>query len=202
MEASSAGKREYGGKGRWFKYWARLGCRISSCYGLFPLGGRFETYKPFISLIFQLFRAAVNREYWINGSGGARLLRKRILMLFVPFMTLDSTRLTTYSCAKDWTQLTHCILHTCFGNSGFPSSGNSYVDINCASELVQHIKPKCTPVSIQHLFRGTAHVKIRIPWWWHPRIVETCRKERVHWMCWIFSALVRPVEFEWYLFHM
>jgi hypothetical protein len=32
-----------------------LGCWISSCYGLFPLGGHFKTYEPFISLIFQFF---------------------------------------------------------------------------------------------------------------------------------------------------
>jgi hypothetical protein len=55
MEASSAGKREYGGKGRSVKYWARLGCWISPCYGPFSLGGRFDTYEPFISLIFQVF---------------------------------------------------------------------------------------------------------------------------------------------------
>jgi hypothetical protein len=51
MEVSYVGKREYGGKERWVKYWARLGCWISPCYGPFSLGGRFETYEPFISLI-------------------------------------------------------------------------------------------------------------------------------------------------------
>jgi hypothetical protein len=62
MEASSVGKREYGDKGRWVKYWARLGCWISPCYGPFSLGADFENYKLFISLIFQIFfRAAVNR---------------------------------------------------------------------------------------------------------------------------------------------
>jgi hypothetical protein len=35
------------------KYWKRLGCWISQCYGPFSLGARFETYEPFISLIFQ-----------------------------------------------------------------------------------------------------------------------------------------------------
>jgi hypothetical protein len=34
---------------------------ISPCYGPFWLGGRFETYKPFISLIFHFFQAVVNR---------------------------------------------------------------------------------------------------------------------------------------------
>jgi hypothetical protein len=33
----------------------RLGCCISPCYGPFSLGARFETYEPFISLIFQFF---------------------------------------------------------------------------------------------------------------------------------------------------
>jgi hypothetical protein len=43
------------------KYWARLGCWISPCYGLFSLGARFETYEPFISLIFNFFfQAAIN----------------------------------------------------------------------------------------------------------------------------------------------
>jgi hypothetical protein len=30
----------------------RLGCWISPCYGPFSLGARFETYEPFIYLIF------------------------------------------------------------------------------------------------------------------------------------------------------
>jgi hypothetical protein len=55
MEVSCAEKREYGGKGRRIKYWMRLGCWTSSCYGLFLLGGHFETYKPFIYLIFEFF---------------------------------------------------------------------------------------------------------------------------------------------------
>jgi len=56
-----AGKRGYGDTGRWVKYWTRLGCWISSCYGPFSLEARFETYEPFISLIFLFcFRAAVN----------------------------------------------------------------------------------------------------------------------------------------------
>jgi hypothetical protein len=32
-----------------------VGCWISPCYGLFSLRGRFETYEPFISLIFEFF---------------------------------------------------------------------------------------------------------------------------------------------------
>jgi hypothetical protein len=31
------------------------------CYGLYSLGERFETYEPFVSLVFDIFRAAVNR---------------------------------------------------------------------------------------------------------------------------------------------
>jgi hypothetical protein len=59
MEVSSVGKREYGGKGRWVKYWACLGCWISPCYGPFSLGGLFESYQPFISLIFNFFSSRV-----------------------------------------------------------------------------------------------------------------------------------------------
>jgi hypothetical protein len=36
-------------------YWARLSCWISPCYGPFSLGGCFETYEPFIYLIFEFF---------------------------------------------------------------------------------------------------------------------------------------------------
>jgi hypothetical protein len=35
----------------------------------FSLGARFETYEPFISLIFHFFPATVNREYCVNGYG-------------------------------------------------------------------------------------------------------------------------------------
>jgi hypothetical protein len=59
MKASSAGKRKYGVKGRLAKYWARLGCWISPCYGPFSLGGRSEIYEHFISLIFKFVWAAV-----------------------------------------------------------------------------------------------------------------------------------------------
>jgi hypothetical protein len=31
-----------------------LGCWISPCYGLFSPDARFETYEPFISLMFQI----------------------------------------------------------------------------------------------------------------------------------------------------
>jgi hypothetical protein len=55
MVASSAGKREYRGKGRWIKYWSRLGCWISPCYGPFSLGWRFENYELFIPSIFKFF---------------------------------------------------------------------------------------------------------------------------------------------------
>ena len=55
MLASLRGSVGTGDKGRWVKYWARLGCWISPCYGLFSLGARFETNELFISLIFQNF---------------------------------------------------------------------------------------------------------------------------------------------------
>jgi hypothetical protein len=48
MEASSAEKHGYRDK-------RRLGCWISPCYGPFSLGASFETYVPFISLIFIFF---------------------------------------------------------------------------------------------------------------------------------------------------
>jgi hypothetical protein len=34
-----------GGKGRWVKYWARLGCWISPCCGLFSLGVLLKLYE-------------------------------------------------------------------------------------------------------------------------------------------------------------
>jgi len=50
-------------------------------------------------------------------------------------------------CTKDQTQSKHSLLPTCFDTPGVPSSRNFYIAISCAFELVQHIKPKCTPVS-------------------------------------------------------
>jgi hypothetical protein len=71
MKASSAGKHGYGDKGRWVKYWARLGCWISPWYGPFLLCTPFETYEPFISLIFNFFFLSVVKSgYWISGYGG------------------------------------------------------------------------------------------------------------------------------------
>jgi hypothetical protein len=63
------GKRGYGDKGRWVKYWAHFGYWISPCYGPFSLGERFETYGPSTYLIFQ---TADNwkRGYWFLGYGG------------------------------------------------------------------------------------------------------------------------------------
>jgi hypothetical protein len=64
MEASSAGKREYGGKKKKMN-------QVLGAFGLldltvlwpFSLGGRFETYEPFIYLNFHFWGAAVNRGY-------------------------------------------------------------------------------------------------------------------------------------------
>jgi hypothetical protein len=47
MKASSAGKHEYRGKGRSFKYWVCLGGWISPCYSPFSLGGHLESYEPY-----------------------------------------------------------------------------------------------------------------------------------------------------------
>jgi hypothetical protein len=46
----------YGDKGRWVKYWARWDSWISPSHGLFSIGTCFETYEPFISLIFKFLR--------------------------------------------------------------------------------------------------------------------------------------------------
>jgi hypothetical protein len=54
LEAEWSVKRGHVDKERWVKYWARLGCWISPCYGLFSLGARFGTYETFISLIFSI----------------------------------------------------------------------------------------------------------------------------------------------------
>jgi hypothetical protein len=62
MEASSAGKREYWDKGRRVQYWARLGCWFLQCNGLLSLGGRFETYEAFISLVYKFFPETANTE--------------------------------------------------------------------------------------------------------------------------------------------
>jgi hypothetical protein len=61
MVGKFAGKRGYGDKGRWVKYRGHSGCWISPCYSLFWLGARFETYGPFISLIFQIFFSVVGK---------------------------------------------------------------------------------------------------------------------------------------------
>ena len=86
MDCKCAGKRGYGDKGRWVKYWARLGCWISPCSVSFSRGARFETYEPYISLIFQFFfRAAVNRGY-----GGPPVLSSRHLS--INFLVLNIER--------------------------------------------------------------------------------------------------------------
>ena len=65
-----------------------LGCWISPCYGLLSLWARFETYEPFISLIFQFFfRAAANR-----GCGGPPVtayIECLLALADVPFVFLD-----------------------------------------------------------------------------------------------------------------
>jgi hypothetical protein len=44
-----------------------LGCCISPCYGPFSLGGTFDTYEPFISLIFNFFSG--RGKQWIRWHG-------------------------------------------------------------------------------------------------------------------------------------
>jgi hypothetical protein len=62
MVASYERKCEYGGEGRWVKYWAGLGCWISPCYSLLSLGACFETNELFISLIFKIFWGALGTD--------------------------------------------------------------------------------------------------------------------------------------------
>jgi hypothetical protein len=64
MEASSAGKREYGRKGRRVKYWARLNYWISPCYGPFSLGVLKLTKLLFKLFNFPLFSG--RSERWLN----------------------------------------------------------------------------------------------------------------------------------------
>jgi hypothetical protein len=93
MEASSAGKREYGGRGRWVKYWARLGWWISPCYGPFSLGAHFETYEPSISLIFTFFSGPRITETADSESvdTGARLYSKfRSFFKYIKFFVIKN----------------------------------------------------------------------------------------------------------------
>jgi hypothetical protein len=47
------------------KYWAHLGCWISTCYGPFWLGACFEIYEPCISSIFK-FSFSGHDEPWVT----------------------------------------------------------------------------------------------------------------------------------------
>jgi hypothetical protein len=123
MEASSAGKCEYGGKRRWVKYWAPLGCWISPCYGLFSLGGRFETYEPLISLIFQFPWGPLwtadnwNNAYWISRYGGTPVLLfwRNILP---PSCILKMVAVCCSKMLVPASHSTHCYnpSHQCFSN--------------------------------------------------------------------------------------
>jgi hypothetical protein len=73
MEASSVGKREYRGKGRWFKYWACVGCWISPCYGPFSLGAHFELTNHLFLQFSILWGATLNCGYWISRYRGMTL---------------------------------------------------------------------------------------------------------------------------------
>jgi hypothetical protein len=99
MEVISAGKRDYGGKGRWVKYWARLGYWISPCYGPFSLGASFETYEQFISLIYNFFSGRdkppilnqwIRRHdyicFWIHGHTEILCLAGPVFLVDIPHM--------------------------------------------------------------------------------------------------------------------
>jgi hypothetical protein len=68
MEASTAGKRENGGKEGWIKYLGAFGLLDFTMLGPFSLCARFETYEKFISLIFKFF----------SGRGKPRILNQRL----------------------------------------------------------------------------------------------------------------------------
>jgi len=64
--------------GKKVKHWVRFGCWISTCYGLFSLGTRFETYEPFISLIFQTFWGPRSTaKNWNRGYSSPPVLMKQ-----------------------------------------------------------------------------------------------------------------------------
>jgi hypothetical protein len=60
-QASSLGKREYGGK-QISQVLVAFG--ISTCYGQFSLGARFENHEPFISYFLNYFRTKCNCGSW------------------------------------------------------------------------------------------------------------------------------------------
>jgi hypothetical protein len=84
-------------RGQWVKCWARLGYWISLCYGPFSLGARFETYEPFISLIFQFF---------LSGLSQPRILRS----------TCNVTLLNVFNFSVCDSHLKHFILRTFLQN--------------------------------------------------------------------------------------
>jgi hypothetical protein len=98
MEASSVGKHEYRGKGRWVsRYWVRLGCWISPCYDLFSHGKHFETDEPFISLTFQFFSGhgkpqILNQQIW----GHACTIY--IITVLPKFLLIDNFYLKMINC--------------------------------------------------------------------------------------------------------
>jgi hypothetical protein len=197
MEASSAGKRDYGGKGRLVKYWARLGCWISPCYGPFSLGGRFETYEPFISLIFQLFSGPRwtaynwNRGYWIIGYGAHLCVCVCVyvyiytyIYLYIYTMKFNIYETTQFHiplcikyslpiCCKMFLLL--ITAPTYFGHNSRASSGIQRVYRltqhvwNYAEEMYLH---PSVPHKLPH--KLCTSINLLTPWRW-PRIVtETC----------------------------
>jgi hypothetical protein len=87
-----------------FKYRARLGYWISPCYGPFLLGASFDTYEPFICLIFLLFRAAVNRGYWLSGY---RCTTVYIYIYIYIFIYIYLTVKVFFKVQRRWLHLKH-----------------------------------------------------------------------------------------------
>jgi hypothetical protein len=118
MEASSAGKREYGGIGRRVKYWAHLGCWIWPCYSPFSFGAQFETYELFISLISKFFsgrsKLRITETAGTESADmGARLYSH--LLLCSPHLNLGFWHITTgiYFQHQRVNEDSHCLAETC-----------------------------------------------------------------------------------------
>jgi len=96
------------GQRKMSKYWAHLGCWISPCYCPFSLVVRFETYEPFISLIFQVFSGHGKLQTTETTDTGVR----KILNLHCTCRTwISSTVCIIISGARQWI---HSTIIWCF----------------------------------------------------------------------------------------
>jgi hypothetical protein len=132
-----------------------FGLLDSPCYGRFSLGGRSETYKPFISLIFKFFSG--HGKPWITETAdtesdmGAQLYMFSMLLYYVHNIYHQLVAQCVY--------LLLMIALTCFSDSFQPSSGtyqvyrhvNCYVNILAASlENGRELWPKHVRATINN----------------------------------------------------